>query len=92
MEQAHEIYGINFIHKKDAPVKSSDESPLDFFGFSYLKQQLKQHEVSSIDQLCTSANQIWTEIPLEMVLNVFRSWRKRLILIPKYRGKHITCG
>ena len=71
MKQPHEIHGINFIHKKDIPVKSPDASPLDFFGFGYLKQQLKQHEVSSIDQLCTTANQIWTEIPLEMVLNVF---------------------
>ena len=89
MDRAHETHGITFIRKKDIPVKSPDASPLDFVGFGYLKQKLKERHIFSIAQLRDIANNIWTEIPNELVMRVFQSWRKRLILIRENKGNHI---
>ena len=42
-------YGINYIKNSEIPIKSPDASPLDFFGFGYLKQKLCLHY-----QLCAA--------------------------------------
>ena len=40
LETMKEQLGILYLEKRRIPVKSSDASPLDFFGFGYLKQKL----------------------------------------------------
>ena len=89
MKKLSDSTKITFISKQDIPIKSPDASPLDFFGFGYLKQQLTQHKVKTLDDLRRTANRIWSGIPSELVLKVFRSWRRRLYLIDKNQGKHI---
>ena len=40
LEKMKRVLGISYIDKEDIPVKTPDASPLDFFGFGYLKQRL----------------------------------------------------
>ena len=44
-------YGIDFLDKKDIPVKGPDISPLDFFGFGFLKQRAKQCSANTLEDL-----------------------------------------
>lgn len=82
-------YGITFIRKEDIPVKSPDASPLDFFGFGYLKQKLKQRRVRTLAGLRKAASSVWLQIDREMVLRCFESWHKRLLMIEYKHGNHI---
>ena len=42
-------YDITFIQNKDIPVKSPDCSPMDFFGFRFLKQKLFHRRAKTLD-------------------------------------------
>ena len=41
--------GISFINKDEIPVKAPNRSPLDFFGFGYLKQRLSSRRDKTLD-------------------------------------------
>ena len=41
--------GITIIHNFDIPVKSPDASPLDFFGFGYLKNSVTRKNIKTLD-------------------------------------------
>ena len=78
--------GISFIAKKDIPVKSPDAIPLDFFD---LKTRLEKRKPETITGLLRAASQEWSTISSEKCLEVFESWRKRLVVIEKVQGLHI---
>ena len=69
---------ITFIQASEIPVKSPDASPLDFFGFGFLKQRLRAKKATTIAGLRKVARSIWSEISTEAIINVYESWRKRL--------------
>ena len=49
LEKAKRETGISYIEKHDIPVKSPDASPLDFFGFGYLKQELSKRRATTLN-------------------------------------------
>lgn len=89
MAALSESSGITFIQRADIPVKAPDASPLDFFGFGYLKQRLAKRRPTTLDGLRKSASAEWATISPELCLKVFSSWRTRLREIERVRGHHI---
>ena len=47
-EVAEEL-GITYIEKKEITVKCLDASPLDFFGFGYLKQRIAKRKAKTLE-------------------------------------------
>jgi len=43
-----EMYVISYIAKEVIPVKYTNDSPLDFFGFGYLKPKLSSKKMKKI--------------------------------------------
>lgn len=44
IENINKKYGMSFLNKVDTPVKGADISLMDFFGFGYIKQGMKNRE------------------------------------------------
>jgi hypothetical protein len=89
LKKLEDIYGVQFISKKEIPVKACDASPCDFFAFGFLKQKLKQRKAKTLNGLLKVANQVWQEISVDMIRRVYDNWRKRLKLINLSEGCHI---
>jgi hypothetical protein len=68
--------GISYLNNSDIPVKSSDISPMGFFGFGYLKQKLFLRKASTLDGLWKLIQEIWNEILSELTKKVFASWKR----------------
>jgi len=58
-EDLKERLGMTIIFNKEIPVKSPDTSPMDFFGFGYLKQKLKGRRARTLDGVWKILNQLW---------------------------------
>lgn len=82
-------YGINFLAKQDIPVKGPDISPLDFFGFGFLKQKAKKCKATTLDGLWRFWQKTWSGIDAQKCLQVFRSWKRRLREVSRRDGGHI---
>lgn len=89
MKKVTELTGIRLINKDLIPVKSPDGSPLDFYGFGYLKHKLKIAAAETIEDLQICAKRIWRDITQEDILRTFNSWQQRYQLIVRQRGGHI---
>lgn len=85
----HQALGIRIIENNDIPVKGCDCSPLDFYGFGFLKRQLMKYEITNEEQLWVHANQIWNGISAQKCLDVFDNWQMRCLLIHLRKGAHI---
>jgi len=81
--------GISYISKEHIPVKAPDGSPLDFFGFGYLKQQLLKRRARTLDGIWKLAQDEWSKIDLDFIRSVFNSWKRRLRLISAKDGAQI---
>lgn len=88
-EEVKQKYGITIIRKEDIPVKSPDASPMDFFGFGYLKQRLFRRKASTLDGLWKVLQEEWNKVTPELALKVMESWKKRCRLINSKSGEHI---
>lgn len=88
-DQLHQKLGITLISKKEIPVKSPDGSPLDFFGFGYLKQKLKARRAKTLDGLRKVLVDEWSKITPTDCENVFKAWKRRLRMISETGGHHI---
>jgi hypothetical protein len=53
------------INKDEEPVKTPDGSPLDFFGFGYLKQHLIRRRPSRLEGVWKISSEIWSSINQE---------------------------
>ena len=89
LKQLQSEIGIKYIERNDIPVKSPDASPLDFFGFGYLKQQLSKRRPRTLDGVWKICQEIWNNIDYKMIQKVFKSWKKRLRIISSLHGEHI---
>lgn len=89
MDQMTSEHGIRFIQKEDIPIKGPDVSPMDFFGFGYLKQEVKKTRVRTLNGLWKKCQSIWDNISPETCAKVFQSWKKRCRLVAKRHGAHI---
>lgn len=89
MRDVTEATGIRFIKTEEIPVKSPDASPLDFFGFGYLKGKLKRRRVKTVAGLKRAAKEEWQRISRETVIKTYKSWQKRLKLVVSNHGRPI---
>ena len=81
--------GITIISSSDIPVKSPDTSPMDFYGFGFLKQRLQRRRPRTLEGVWKALKEEWGQVSLETVQSVFESWKFRLRLVSKRGGKHI---
>ena len=81
--------GMTIIINKEIPVKSPDTSPLDFFGFGYLKQRLQRRRGRTIDWVWKIAQSEWNQISLKTVRKVYAAWKRRLRTVSRLQGQHI---
>lgn len=86
MEQMNKKYGINFIQKADIPIKGADCSPMDFFGFGFIKQSVERMKFDNVDQLWKKCKKVWKNVPVEMCNKTFESWKIRCRQIQKEEG------
>lgn len=89
LDELKGYFGFNYIAKEDIPPKSPDASPLDFFGFGYVKQRIRTCSASTLPALVEAANRVWLEIPVSKIVEVFSDWRNRLKLMVKYEGSPV---
>jgi len=71
-------HGISFQNKDNIVVKGPDCSPLDFFGFGWLKYKVKERRVTTFKGFCKIIRDIWSELRVETCLNVYESWKKHV--------------
>ena len=81
--------GITFIRNDQNIIKSPDTTPSDFFGFGFLKQQLKFNKARTIESVVLAAKKIWMEISSELILKVFNDWKFRCRIIAENHGNAI---
>lgn len=81
--------GITIIPSSEIPVKSPDISPLDFFGFGYLKQRLMRRRARTWKGVWKVVNDEWNKVTPELCTKVFQTWKKRLRLVSRRDGRHI---
>ena len=81
-----EKLGITFISKGEIPVKSPDTSPLDFYGFGFLKQRRRP---KTLDGVWKVLKEDWNRVSTETVAKGFDAWNFRLRLVSKKGGQHI---
>jgi hypothetical protein len=62
IEKLKSSIGISYLEKDDIPVKAPDASPLDFYGFGYLKQQLSKRRARTLDGVWKVSQEIWSQI------------------------------
>lgn len=89
MHHIEEKYGIRCLRKEDIPVKGCDISPLDFFGFGYLKQQLKLTRARTEEGVWKKAREIWSSITPETCQHVYEGWKRRCRMVSKIGGQHV---
>lgn len=89
LNEVAEELGITYIEKKEIPVKCPDASPLDFFGFGYLKQRITKRKARTLEGVWKIAQDEWSQITVQQIRKTFASWKRRLRLISKKNGEHI---
>lgn len=89
LEKMKTELGISYLEKQDIPVKCPDGSPLDFFGFGYLKQKLFPRKARTMEGVWKIAQEVWSQLDLPLIKSVFNSWKIRLRLITARDGQQI---
>ena len=89
LEQMKDELGISYLNKHDIPVKCPDGSPLDFFGFGYLKQQLYLRRATTLDGVWKISQEVWLKIDQDLIKRVYDSWKRRLRAIAAKNGLQI---
>ena len=89
LDQLKSSMGISYLEKQDIPVKAPDASPLDFYGFGYLKQQLSKRKARTLDGVWKLFQEIWSQIDVETCQKVFIAWKRRCRLISAKNGEQI---
>lgn len=89
LDKLNEELGITYINNKDIPVKTPDGSPLDFYGFGYLKQELLKRRATTLDGVWKIAKEVWSRIDRAQIKKVYGNWKRRLRLIAAKNGEHI---
>lgn len=89
LSEMKEKYGISFIEKKDIPVKGCDISPMDFFGFGFLKQAVGRSKARTKQGVWKKCCDIWNNVDASICKRTFDSWKKRCREVQKRKGDHI---
>ena len=59
LEKLKSSKGISYLEKDDIHVKAPDASPLDFYGFGYLKQKLSTRRARTLDGVWKLSQEVW---------------------------------
>jgi len=89
LEMMRSQHGLTFLSKEDIPVKGPDISPLDFYGFGFLKQKSKKCRATTLQGLWLHCKKVWSEVTPEICRDVFKSWKVRLRYVSRNNGGHI---
>ena len=89
LEHLKKDIGITFQYSRDIIVKGADVSPMDFFGFGYLKQQQKKSRARTLNGMGKVWKRIWGEVSAEKCMKVLRDWKLRLKHVVDNNGGHI---
>jgi len=81
--------GINYIAKEEIPTKSPDISPMDFYGFGFLKQRLFLRQATTLQGLWKVLKDEWGKVTPEMCKTVFDTWKRRCRAVSQKHGEHI---
>ena len=82
-------YGITIMNKKDIPVKSPDCSPMDFFGFGFLKRRLFGHRPTTVGGVWKLLRQTWSGVDHGLINRTYESWKRRCRAIVNKQGRHV---
>ena len=89
MEEMNRKHGISFLDKKDIPVGDADISPMDFFGFGYLKQEVRKSRARTESGVWKKCKEVWNAIELSTCKEVFMAWKRRFRTVTAEDGEHI---
>ena len=89
LEEQKREKGIDYIKPQEIPVRAPDTSPLDFFGFGYLKQELKKRRARTLDGVWKLAREVWSTIDQPTIDRVFAAWKRRCRAVSRGSGEHI---
>jgi hypothetical protein len=67
----------NKIERAPHPAYSPEISPCDFWGFGFLKEKLKEPELSTSDEIIEAITTIWNDATFEELQSVFSEWIQR---------------
>lgn len=81
--------GVKIIKNSEIPVKSPDTSPLDFFGFKYLKRRAWRRRPRTSMGLCRVLKDEWMKLDPARVTRVFKNWKLRMKMVVREKGNHI---
>jgi hypothetical protein len=70
------------------PAYSPDISPCDFWFFGFLKEKLKNIQLSTPEDISCHLCRIWNEVPLAEVQSVFYQWMDRLKWVIEHGGEY----
>jgi hypothetical protein len=80
---------IHFIPPEDWPPNSPDIAPMDYSIWGFMKHKLQKKKVTTLIGLKKAIIDIWNNIPERLVKNTLKSWKKRVTLLIKNKGKQI---
>ena len=89
MQMLTQKHGIRFLDKDIIPVKGADISPMDFFGFGYIKQKLKGCRATTVQGVWNAWARIWSAVSPEITRKVIESWKQSLRAVARVHGEHI---
>ena len=81
--------GLNYIKPHRWTPFSPDIAPMDYFVWGYMKSQLRDKKVRTVQGLKNAILSIWDEIPQEMIIKCLSGWPKRIFRLIKSQGKQI---
>jgi len=82
-------YGIHFQEKQDTVVKGADVSPMDFFGFGWLKYRVQQRKARTLNGFRKVIREEWASLSVTVCVNVYSAWKKRCLEVAQRHGSHI---
>jgi hypothetical protein len=78
----------NKIERAPHPAYSPNISSRDFWLFSFLKEKLKEQELSTSDEIIEAIKTIWNDVTFEELPSVFSEWIQRVTWVIEDRGKY----
>lgn len=81
--------GITIIQNREIPIKSPDVSPMDFFGFGYLKRKIFLRRPRTFLGVWKVLQDEWCKVDVALVKSVYNSWNRRCRLVVREKGSHI---
>lgn len=79
-------YGIRCLTKEEIPVKGADISPMDFFGFSFIKLTVGKSRAKTRLGVWKKCCDAWNDVSPDTCYNVFQAWKRRCRAVSKQDG------